>query len=90
MAGRRNRPWLGDRQSYSYVMREIAKHRVAKGFSQAELAARAGYDQALISCYERGSSNPKVGVLEDLAEALGLTIEVRDVAAEVDVIADAE
>ena len=43
---------------------------------EAELARRAGIDQAVVSRLERGQANPTVGLLADIAEALGRTLSV--------------
>ena len=42
--------------------------------SQENLSADAGIDRTYVSRLERGLENPTVGILEQLADALGATI----------------
>lgn len=56
------------------VGRNIKKEREAKGWSQEELADRAGLHRTYISGVERGVRNPTVTVLERMAQALSLKI----------------
>ena len=55
--------------------------RLARGWSQAELAERAGTKQANISRLESGLANPSVKFLQKLASALSetLTIQLRPI-----------
>ena len=57
----------------------LRQARVAAGLSQAELAARAGVTQSVISAYESGHRQPALGTLAALIEAAGheLVIDVR-------------
>lgn len=57
----------------------VLAQRLARGWSQADLAERVGTKQANISRLESGLANPSVKFLQKLANALGetLTIEVR-------------
>lgn len=53
--------------------------RAERGFTIAELAARAGVSVGLISQIERGNSNPSMSTLEKLRDALGANFwEFRD------------
>ena len=45
--------------------------RESRGFSQAELARRAGMGKSQVSKYERGKELPQLGSLERLLDALG-------------------
>ena len=54
--------------------RLIRKHRNAKGWSQEELADRAGMHRTFISSIERGVRNPTVTSLHRVASAMGLTV----------------
>ncbi|MEO0530840.1 MAG: helix-turn-helix transcriptional regulator [Planctomycetota bacterium] len=56
------------------VGRLIRKHRNAKGWSQEELADRAGVHRTFISSIERGVRNPTVTSLHRIASAMGLTV----------------
>lgn len=49
----------------------VAKARAAAGISQKQLASLTGIDQSDLSKIERGASNPSVGTLRRIAEALG-------------------
>lgn len=51
--------------------------RLARGWSQAELAERAGTKQANISRLESGLANPSVKFLHKLASALGATLTIQ-------------
>ncbi len=57
----------------------VLAQRLARGWSQADLAERVGTKQANISRLESGLANPSVKFLQKLATALGetLTIQVR-------------
>lgn len=52
----------------------IERRRVARRWTKAELARRAGTSAALIGAIERGHSNVGVEVLSRIAEALGATL----------------
>jgi predicted nucleotidyltransferase len=51
--------------------------RTRAGLSQAELAARAGVAQSVISVYESGRRQPALPTLAALVEATGFDLEVR-------------
>jgi transcriptional regulator with XRE-family HTH domain len=48
--------------------------RRERGWSQEELAARAGLHRTFISQIERATKNPTLNVLEKVARALGVTV----------------
>src|SRR3990172_11900039 len=56
---------------------EILILRIEKGWSQAELAERAGTKQANISRLESGLSNPSVNFLQKVAKALDTNAAIR-------------
>jgi HTH-type transcriptional regulator / antitoxin HipB len=56
---------------------DILRFRMEKGWSQVELAERAGTKQANISRLESGLSNPSVNFLQKIAQALDATIVLR-------------
>lgn len=56
---------------------EILRLRMKKGWSQAELAERAGTKQANISRLESGLSNPSINFLQKVAKALDTEISIR-------------
>lgn len=55
----------------SAIGEEVKRVRAEAGLSQQELADMTGIDQSDISKIERGASNPTIGTLERIANALG-------------------
>ena len=53
---------------------EVVRRR--RGLTQAQLAARAGTSQPVISAYERGHRDPTFGTLRRLIEAAGERLEL--------------
>jgi transcriptional regulator with XRE-family HTH domain len=51
--------------------------RDAAGLSQAELAARVGTTQPVVSRWERGHDEPRVSTLARIARACDLRLDVR-------------
>jgi transcriptional regulator with XRE-family HTH domain len=51
---------------------EVARRREAAGLEVAELAARAGLDEEVISAIERGERRASSHELQAVAEALGI------------------
>ena len=47
--------------------------RAARGFTQSEVARRAGISQVMLSKYERGVAAPNLHRIDLLANALGVT-----------------
>lgn len=58
----------------------IREARERAGLSQAELAARAGVSQPVISAYESGRRQPSMAMLAKLVEASGHDLRVEAVA----------
>jgi transcriptional regulator with XRE-family HTH domain len=56
---------------------EVLRLRLEKGWSQVELAERAGTKQANISRLESGLSNPSVNFLQKVAKALDTEVSIR-------------
>lgn len=56
--------------------RALIGRRIAKRISQRELAERANTTQAVISRIEAMNSNPSIGLLKRLAEALGTKLKI--------------
>jgi transcriptional regulator with XRE-family HTH domain len=59
------------------IGRQLAEARRAERLSQAQVAARAGIDQADVSDLERGAANPTLAKLEAVAATLGLHVDLR-------------
>ena len=59
------------------VARRLRSLREKHGWTQAELAERAGTAQASIARIEAGKSTPKLDLLSRIAAALGTRLEVR-------------
>lgn len=51
----------------------LKRHRRKKRLTQSELASASGIDRSYISDVERGVGNPTVLVVQQLAEALGIS-----------------
>lgn len=56
--------------------RKLIEARLKINISQRELAKKANTTQAVISRIEGMNSNPSIGLLKKLAEALGLKLKV--------------
>lgn len=54
----------------------IAYLRKQKGWSQEDLALEANVNKNYISDLERGTRNPSLEILERIADAFGITLEV--------------
>ena len=52
----------------------IRQMRENRGWSQADLADRAGLGRSALGNYDKGTRNPSLDVLEQLAEAFGVTM----------------
>ena len=55
----------------------IRELRAAAGYTQAQLATRAGTSQSMIARYESGSVSPTVGALSRIVRACGPAAHVR-------------
>lgn len=67
----------------------VRRHRELLRLSQENLADRSGLDRTYISGVERGIRNPTLQVMQKLADALGVDLDVmfataRECAAKVD------
>lgn len=55
---------------------QIRDRRRELGLTHRELASAAGVSSAYVSMLENGRSNPTLGTIEAVAEALGLSVSV--------------
>jgi transcriptional regulator with XRE-family HTH domain len=62
---------------YLDIANDVLALRLERGWSQTELARRAGTKQANVSRIESGVANPTVKTLQKLAEALGTEVQIR-------------
>ncbi len=71
---------LDESQSHEGFARQVGKQmqaaRMEAGLTQAELARKAGVGQAVISRLESGRGNPTIGLIDDIARALGLSARI--------------
>lgn len=58
------------------LVQTIIKHRLRRGFTQAELAKKIGSRQPVISRLERGEGNPSLDTLRRVAQALDMSLQV--------------
>ena len=58
------------------LSRALIEKRLSKKISQRDLAEKAHTTQAVISRIEAMNSNPSIGLLKRLAEALGLKLKI--------------
>lgn len=54
----------------------IVVYRVARGFTQSELAARAGIARQTLNRLERGRGGPRMSTARSLAAALEVDVEI--------------
>ena len=54
----------------------VRQHRALIRLSQEELAERAGLDRTYVSGIERGTRNPSLRILQQVAGALGADLDV--------------
>jgi len=66
-----------ERRPFWEIANAVLRLRLAKGWSQSELARRAGTKQANISKLENGLANPTVDFLRRVAQALETELTVR-------------
>ena len=69
----KGREWVG-KTFYKSGSPSIAKLRLKKGWSQAELARRADTSQPYIARLEQGRVDPQISTVKKLAKALGLPL----------------
>lgn len=52
----------------------LKKARLAKGFSQRQLAKSSGVSNAMICLIERGKSNPSLGLLKNILDVIPMSV----------------
>ena len=65
-----------DRPAAQCIGAQIKTKRQSMGLTQKQLAMSAGITQTVLSRVESGAGNPTLGLLEDIASALGAKLEV--------------
>jgi transcriptional regulator with XRE-family HTH domain len=55
---------------------KLKHYRKLKGWSQGELADKAGLSQAFISDLERGAKAPTLGTVRQIAQAFGIPVDM--------------
>lgn len=70
-----------EEEAYSYYTGQILEEARKKAhLTQSELAERIGTDKSYISRIENGKTEPKVSTFFRIVNALGLTVELNQVA----------
>lgn len=59
------------------IARQIIDARIRRNITQAELAKRMGTGQAVISRLETANAKPSLSLIQRLADALNLKVELR-------------
>ncbi len=59
------------------IARQIIDARIKRKISQADLAKRMGTGQAVISRLENANAKPSMSLIQRLADALNLNVELR-------------
>ena len=57
------------------TLRNLYFLRKAKGLTQENLAKELGVTSCTLSIYERGQSEPRVGIAYDIAQYFGVSVE---------------
>lgn len=57
------------------IAKNIADLRKANGYTQISLAEKLNYSDKAISKWERGESVPEIGVLKEIADLFGVTLD---------------
>ena len=77
---RTDRPEVTAASEHARLRYELAEavrlRREELGWSQRQLAERAGMSQSAVTRFEAGGATPTLPLLDRLAEALGLTLTV--------------
>lgn len=55
----------------------IRETRKAKGLTQKELGEKLGISESAVSKYESGKENPTAELIQKVADALGVSLEIR-------------
>lgn len=58
------------------IIEQVIRKRLKKGFTQKQLAEKAGTKQSAIARLESGSINPSIAFLEKVSKALGSKLQV--------------
>jgi putative transcriptional regulator len=63
-------------RAHDYLALELKRYRQVWGLTQRQVAERAGTTQRIIAEIELGKYNPSLEVMERLAGAFGMRVEV--------------
>lgn len=66
---------MGCKVTYMNVSERIKTQRLASGLTQDQIASRVGVTRVAVSHWERGEADPNGRYLNDLAKALGVSVE---------------
>jgi ribosome-binding protein aMBF1 (putative translation factor) len=58
------------------VMRAIIRRRIETGFSQKEIARRAGMQQSAVARFEAGNTSPTLETVSRIASALKIKVHI--------------
>lgn len=67
-----SKPSASTQAVLSYIAANVRRLRVARGWTQVELAKASGLNPRHVQLLESGTANPTVRVLIDVADALGV------------------
>lgn len=68
------RPVSAPKVASTRLALNLRRERSARGFTQGQLAAKAGTERSYLSRLEHGRENPSLGLVARLAEALGVDL----------------
>ncbi len=77
---KKDKEYLAAKEELKYLLDladDVLELRLEKGWSQAELAQRAGTKQANISKLESGTGNPTAKFLKKVGDAFGVELNIR-------------
>jgi len=76
----------GDRYAVRDLLKRIRAHRLARNWSQSEMAARAGMSRATYQNFEGGFGNPTLENLMRILGILGFSENITELVPEVETV----